>query len=86
MIVASFKDQFGTTLGTQLREWCRQYKWVLAWSMHSDSACLDPRRLLDPAVVVRSPAHCGYSSNSDRRSRWMTVCTFSLWSCTNLLL
>ncbi len=54
MIVASFKDQFGTPLGTMLRQWCLHNKWALAWSLHSDSACLDARRLFDPLVLVRA--------------------------------
>ena len=52
MLVISFKDQFGQTYGNIIREWCIHNKWALAFSLHSDKACLDPRRLLDPYVLV----------------------------------
>ena len=52
LIVLSFKDQFGTSEGTMLREWAIHYKWGLAWTLHDDSVCEDPRRLLDPYVLV----------------------------------
>ena len=65
-ISVSFLEYFGTTAGQAIREWCIEHGWALSWALagqippppHAKKPskaiqyCQDPRRLLDPLVLV----------------------------------
>jgi len=54
IITASYSDYFGTWMGSLIRQWCKEWKWALAWVLHNTGAPLDARRLLDPTVLASS--------------------------------
>jgi len=53
-VTASFKDNFGTATGAKVRAWCQYWKWALVWFLDNGNELIDPRRLVDPLVAVRT--------------------------------
>jgi hypothetical protein len=52
LLTVAFPEYFGTPFGALLREWCRHWRWALAWVLQYPSDVVDGRRLLDPTVLA----------------------------------
>ena len=51
LVLGSLEDLFGTALGAELRGWCAENGWALAWASEGAEG-----RLLDPVVLASTTA------------------------------
>ena len=63
LVPGSLEDLFGTALGAELRDWCAENGWALAWASEGAEG-----RLLDPVVLASTTAAHNLSKADTRQA------------------